>query len=208
MVPATGCNKSSTFCNRVLSQVLPENHRSPWGSYLNQQQTWSCHQETLPHWCNYTTWARSLLHACSSTHSTHTLLRPSHKRWFYCHPDSIWLAVPGQQQKKYSIVLLCKYAPLSVCFGTPFQHVPARRGNVRFVRVVRRGKRVLRTRCVCSRVFIADLSTLSHLNAKLTLETEKYAFCETQFTNISVTFLLTSSYTFVRQLCVSWRISD
>ena len=54
----------------------------------------------------------------------------------------------------------------------------------------------LRTRCVWSRVFLADLSTISHLNDKLiilTLKMEQRAFCNPQFTYISVTFLFTSN---------------
>ena len=50
-----------------------------------------------------------------------------------------------------------------------------------------------------SRVSIADLSTMNHLNAKLsllTLETEKRAFRGPQFAYISVTFLFTSDSIF------------
>ena len=46
----------------------------------------------------------------------------------------------------------------------PYQQPAPRRVNVRFLRVLGRGKRVFK---VSARVFIADLSTISHLNAKL-----------------------------------------
>ena len=50
--------------------------------------------------------------------------------------------------------------------------------------------------CIWSHVFIADLSMIRHLNAKLiisTLETEQHAFCKPQFAYISVTSLFKSN---------------
>ena len=64
-----------------------------------------------------------------------------------------------------------------------------------FSRLVVRGIRIFKTRCVWSRVLIADLSTISHLNAKLiisTLSTEQRAFRDPQFACILVTFMFTS----------------
>ena len=53
-----------------------------------------------------------------------------------------------------------------------------------------------RALCVWSHVFIADLSTISNLNAKLiisTLEMEQHTFREPHFAYISVSFLFTSN---------------
>ena len=66
---------------------------------------------------------------------------------------------------------------------------------MRIVRVLGRGKRICKD-LVRSRVFIADLSTISHLNARLiisTFEMEQPAFREPQFADIPVTFLFTSN---------------
>ena len=56
--------------------------------------------------------------------------------------------------------LIIKAVPKLLCPQDAWTHI-----FYFFVRVLGRGKRVLRTRCVSSRVFIADLSTISHLNA-------------------------------------------
>ena len=76
----------------------------------------------------------------------------------------------------------------------------------------------LRTLYIWSHVFIADLSTISHLNAKLiisTLETKQHVFHEPQihihFGHISFYkwyAFSKPSYTFLRRLCVFWCISD
>ena len=97
----------------------------------------------------------------------------------------------------------------SKCTLSVYYSLRTRRVNVRFFRVLGRGKRV----------FKADLSTISNLNAKLiitTLSTDQRAFRDPQFAYISVTFLFTSNTHFQdfhthfygTERCLSRRISD
>ena len=74
--------------------TVPESHISLWDSCLIQPQMLSCHLVKRQHWCSCRTSARSRLRVCSWTCSTRTRRRPSHTRWFYCHPDSRLLAAP------------------------------------------------------------------------------------------------------------------
>ena len=75
-----------------------------------------------------------------------------------------------------------------------------------FVHVLGRGKRIFKARCVWSRVFRADLSTINHLNAKLitsTLETEQRAFRDPQFAYISVIRIFKSAIRYIVNWCGS-----